>query len=53
MRRVHLALLLLVVSAALTGGEILWGDSIVWGTLSDDHIIWGTLGDGDTVVWGN
>ena len=53
MRRFHFALLALaVVLAALTGGEILWGDAIIWGTLGDDHIIWGTLGEGDHLVWG-
>ena len=46
MRRVQLAVLALVIAlAALAGGEILWGDAIVWGTLDgDDQIIWGTLG---------
>ena len=52
MRRFHLALLALAIVFAALGGEILWGDTIVWGTLGDDHIIWGTLGD-DSIIWGN
>ena len=55
MRRVQLAVLALVIAlAALAGGEILWGDVVVWGTL-DDQIIWGTLGaeDGEYIVWGS
>ena len=53
MHRFHLLLLALTIAFAALGGEILWGDVVVWGTLDGDSIVWGTLGDGDTVVWGN
>ena len=56
MRRFQLALLALVIAlAAFAGGEILWGDAIIWGTLDGDMIIWGTLGadDGEYIVWGS
>ena len=54
MRRVQLALLALVIAlAAFAGGEILWGDHLVWGTLGGDTIMWGTLDDGEYVVWGS
>jgi len=46
MRFSHFALLaLIVLVAAFAGGEILWGDAIVWGTLGAE--------DGEYVVWGS
>ena len=51
-----LALLALaIVVLTSLAGQILWGDSIVWGTMSDgDQILWGTLGSGgDQIIWGD
>jgi len=46
MRRLQLAVLALVIAlAAFAGGEILWGDVVVWGTLGAE--------DGEYIVWGN
>ena len=56
MRFFNLALLALaIVVLTSLAGQILWGDSIVWGTMSDgDQILWGTLGSGgDQIIWGD
>ena len=55
MRFFKLALVALaIVIVASLAGQILWGDAIMWGTMSDgDQILWGTLGNtGDAIVWG-
>ena len=56
MTRFHLSLLVLALAVVLAAfaGQILWGDAIMWGTMSDgDQILWGTLGNtGDAIVWG-
>jgi len=56
MRFFKLALVALaIVVLTSVAGQILWGDSIVWGAMSDgDQILWGTLGSGgDQIIWGD
>jgi hypothetical protein len=42
MRRSYLFLLvLLIVLAAVAGGQIIWGEGIIWGSLGGDTVVWG------------
>ena len=56
MRFFNLALLAFaIVVLTSLAGQILWGDGIIWGSMSDgDQILWGTLGSGgDQIIWGD